>query len=55
LYAVAIATIYLLKKISPGGPCAAGLGDVAFFLLLPISAALFCVTFIAGLKQVNKI
>ena len=35
-YAVAIAAIDVLNRLSPGGPCVPGLGAVAFFLLLPV-------------------
>ena len=39
-YAIAVAAIYILGKISPSGPCTPGLGDLSFFLLLPIAGGL---------------
>lgn len=39
-YAVAIATIYILEKVSPSGPCTPGLGVLSFFLLIPIAVGL---------------
>ena len=39
-YAIAIAAIILLNKISPGGPCAPGLGIFCFFLLIPVIVGL---------------
>jgi hypothetical protein len=39
-YALAIAAVYILEKLSPSGPCSPGLGVLAFFLLIPIVAAL---------------
>ena len=35
-YVVAAATIYILEKVSPSGPCTPGLGLLLFFILIPI-------------------
>lgn len=35
-YAVATATIFLLEKFFPSGPCMPGLGVLSFFILFPI-------------------
>ena len=38
-YAIAIAAVIFLNKISPSGPCVPGLGFLSFFLLIPV---IFC-------------
>jgi hypothetical protein len=35
-YGVAVAALEVMGKISPGGPCAPGLGILFFFLLIPV-------------------
>lgn len=42
-YGVAAATVSILEKISPSGPCTPGLGVLAFFLSVPVALILFCI------------
>ena len=39
-YVAAIATVYILEKVLPSGPCTPGLGVLSFFLLIPIVVGL---------------
>jgi hypothetical protein len=34
-YAIAIATVYILEKVSPSGPCTPGLGILSLFSSKP--------------------
>jgi hypothetical protein len=49
-YVVAAATIYILEKISPSGPCTPGLGVLSFFLLIPIAVGLLLLNIYLTIK-----
>jgi hypothetical protein len=43
-YVAAALLIELLDRVSPGGPCNPGLGDMLFILLIPGSAIFFFIS-----------
>jgi hypothetical protein len=51
---VAAATIYILEKISPSGPCSPGFGVLSFFLLIPIAVGLLLLNIYLTIKVDKK-
>lgn len=50
-YIVSFIIIAILEKQGPSGACAPGLGMMAFFLLIPVSAVLFLISLYKSAEQ----
>jgi hypothetical protein len=50
-YSTAVAAIFLGDHFAPSGPCAPGLGMLAFMLLLPITCILFLLNFYRAVSR----
>lgn len=53
-YTIAITTIEVLGKISPGGPCNPGLGVLVFMLLITVTGFLIVRNIILAINRGKK-
>ena len=54
-YCVAAASIVLLNKVFPSGPCTPGLGIFAFLLLVPVSAVMVLKNIYRAISKTGRI
>lgn len=50
-YTVAFATLFILNKVDPGGPCVPGLGALCLLLLIPVSIGLLIKNIYTAIKK----